>query len=362
MASLPKREMPSLGEILDLAERLVRIPSVSRSEKEIADFIEDLLGACPHLALTRIGNNLVAENHVGRARRLLLAGHLDTVPPHPDSVIRRRENCLEGPGAVDMKGGLALMVWLALSAAEPEVDLCFVFYASEEISREYSGLAEIHSARPDLLHGDEGILLEPTGGIVEAGCQGTMRAKLAVRGRRAHTARPWRGLNAIHRLRDVLDVVVSWTPRRVVLSGLEYKESLQAVAVSGGVAGNVVPDEATLSLNFRFAPDRETRSAAEFLRCLFDPVLRSEDSFEVTEAAPPAPPNLDGPMAQKLLRLCGDRASAKLGWTDVATLHELGIPAVNFGPGDPELAHSPREVIAQAELERTAEVLWYLVN
>ncbi|MGH9073969.1 MAG: succinyl-diaminopimelate desuccinylase, partial [Acidimicrobiales bacterium] len=255
------------------------------------------------------------------------------------------------------KGGLAVLTELACSVVEPAVDVTWVFYACEEVDQSFSGLGEIHRARPDLLVADAAVLAEPTSARVEAGCQGSMRLALTVRGRRAHTARAWMGTNAIHRLGAVLDAVAAYEPRRPVLDGCKFAEALQAVRVEGGVANNVVPDVARVVLNHRFAPDRDPAAALEAVVALLGPVLGPDDSMEVLEAALPAPPGLDHPLLAGLVERSGMAPRAKLGWTDVSWFAGQGVAAANFGPGDPALAHTPGEWVQRGELETVHRVL-----
>ncbi|MHB8682230.1 MAG: succinyl-diaminopimelate desuccinylase [Acidimicrobiales bacterium] len=344
-------------DLLDLAAELVAIPSVSRHEAELATSVQARLGALAFLDVERIGDSVVARSHFGRPRRLLLAGHLDTVPPFAGAETCVADGALWGLGAVDMKGGLAVMLDLASALETAALDVTFVFYAAEEIERDANALGHLAHERPELLAADAAVLGEPTGGVVEAGCQGTMRAEIRLAGRRAHTARPWAGVNAVHRLGPVLDAVAAYEPRRVVLDGCQYAEQLQAVRVAGGVAGNVVPDEAALTLNHRFAPDRDEHAAESALRAYVAPVLEPGDELRVVDSAPAASPGLDHPLLADLVSASGAPPRAKVGWTDVATISALGIPATNFGPGDPELAHTPDETVSRAELEHARSVL-----
>jgi succinyl-diaminopimelate desuccinylase len=338
-------------DLLALTAELVDIPSVSHQEAALADRIETGLRDTGHLTVDRYGDTVVARTTLGRPRRLLLAGHLDTVPPFGDAGHQRRGDTLSGLGAVDMKGGLAVLLDLARTVPEPAVDATFVFYTCEEVDRRHNGLHHLVSERPEVMAADAAVLAEPTGGLVEAGCQGTMRAEVTVAGRRAHTARPWAGINAIHRLAPVFGVLEGYTPRRVVLDGCEYTEQLQAVRISGGVAGNVVPDEAVITINFRFAPDRDVADAeAELRRLLSDAVEASGDSLVVVDAVAGALPGLDHPLLAGLVAATGQPPRAKLGWTDVATMAAAGVPATNFGPGDPLLAHTSDETVSGAEL------------
>jgi succinyl-diaminopimelate desuccinylase len=251
-----------------------------------------------------------------------------------------------------MKGGLAVLLDVARSLVEPAVDATFVFYACEEVERRFNGLALLASERPEILGADAAVLAEPTGGVVEAGCQGTMKVHVSVVGRRAHTARPWTGVNAVHRLAPLLHALEAYVPRVVVVDGCEFTEQLQAVGVTGGVAGNVVPDRAEITVNFRFAPDRDARAAEHEVRRLLGQGVDADagDRVVVAEEAAGAPPALDHPMLAALVAATGRPPRAKLGWTDVATLWAAGIPAANLGPGDPLLAHTPDEHVSRAEL------------
>lgn len=344
-------------DLLARAAGLVGVGSVSHHEAAIADLVEAELRGISGLATERVGNNLVARTNLGRPLRLLLAGHLDTVPAAGNETPVLDGDRLSGLGAADMKGGLAVLLELARAVVEPVVDATWVFYACEEVDQSFSGLAELHRARPDLLVADAAVLAEPTGAVVEAGCQGSMRLAVTVRGERAHTARAWMGTNAIHRLGAVLGAVAGYEPRRVVLGECEFVEGLQAVRVEGGVANNVVPDVARVVLNHRFAPDRDPAGALAQASAVLDPVLGPHDSVEVEEAALPAPPSLDNPLLASLVVRSGAAPRAKLGWTDVSWFASHGVPAANYGPGDPALAHTAAEWVDRADLEATYRVL-----
>ncbi|MEQ1788561.1 MAG: succinyl-diaminopimelate desuccinylase [Acidimicrobiales bacterium] len=344
-------------DLLTLTAALVAIPSVSHFEGELTEHIEAELRALPHLTVERVGANLVARTQLGRPLRVVLAGHTDTVPVNGNAEPRVDGDVLWGLGAADMKGGLAVMLELARRVAEPAVDVTFVFYATEEVAAEHNGLGHLLRDRPDLLEGDVAILGEPTGGELEAGCQGTLRMEVTLRGERAHTARPWMGRNAIHRMGALLRLVDGFEERQPVIQGCQYREALQAVLVTGGVAGNVVPDTASVTLNRRFAPDRSEAEAAEEVRALLAPVLEDGDEVRVVDSAPAAPPGLDNPVLRALVDDHRLSVKAKLGWTDVARFAAIGVPACNLGPGDPALAHSADERVDRASLERAYEVL-----
>jgi succinyl-diaminopimelate desuccinylase len=353
-----------MGDLLAVTRDLMAVPSLSGQEGALADLVADALGVCPGLEVERVGDNVVARTALGRSQRLVLAGHLDTVPPGGNQAPRLEGDTLWGVGASDMKGGLAVMLDLATTVREPAVDVTWCFYAREEIGRDDSGLLELWDRRPDLLEGDAAVLGEPTSTLVEAGCQGTMRVAITLRGVRAHTARPFTGRNAVHRLGPLLQRVAEWGGREVVLDGCTYAEQLQAVAVEGGVAGNVVPDEARVSLNHRYAPDRHRDEAEAFLHALLDPVLELQagDRWELLDAGDGAPPSLGHPLLKSLVEQSGGAPKAKVGWTDVASFWEHGVPAANFGPGDPLLAHHPDERVTRDALERARQVLLAVIT
>jgi succinyl-diaminopimelate desuccinylase len=275
------------------------------------------------------------------------------VPADGNERARVDGDIVHGCGAADMKGGLAVMLELATGIAEPAVDVTYVFYAGEEVAAEHNGLGHLFDARPELLAGDVALLGEPTAGALEAGCQGTMRVEVALRGSRAHTARPWTGRNAIHRLGPLLTELEQrqdW--RRVVVEGCEYREAVSAVRVAGGVAGNVVPDEVVLTLNHRFAPDRTPEEAEVVLRDALAGHLDDGDSWVLVDAAAGAAPGLSHPLLEALVARNALEVRAKLGWTDVARFAAHGVPASNFGPGDSLLAHTPGEWVSRVQLER----------
>ena len=344
-------------DLIGATAELVAIPSESHREGPIVDHLEARLRACAHLEVERVGLNLVARTQLGRPTRVLLAGHTDTVPANGNAEARIDGDVLWGLGSADMKGGLAVMLALAEAIPDPAVDVTYVFYAGEEVAAEHNGLAHLARDRPELLAADVAILGEPTTGEVEAGCQGTLRIEITLRGARAHTARPWMGRNAIHRLGALLRLVDGFDERRPVIQGCEYREALQAVVVGGGVAANVVPDVATVTLNRRFAPDRTEAEATEEVRALLAPVLEDGDAFTVVDSAPAAPPGLDNPVLSSLIERHQLAVTAKLGWTDVARFAVLGVPACNLGPGDATLAHNADERVTRASLDRAYTVL-----
>ncbi|MDP6976894.1 MAG: succinyl-diaminopimelate desuccinylase [Acidimicrobiales bacterium] len=346
-----------MTDLLALTAELVDIPSVSFEEAALVAHLEDELRTVPALAVERVGDNLVARTDLGRPHRLLLAGHTDTVPGDAAAGARIEGDTLWGLGAADMKGGLAVMLELARTVAQPAVDVTWVFYAREEVAREHSGLVELFDAVPHLLEGDVAILGEPTAGAVEAGCQGTMRFEVRLRGTRAHTARPWMGRNAIHRAGALLSALDAYAHREPEVDGCRYREALQAVHVEGGVSGNVVPDEVLLRINHRYAPDRTGNEAETHVRAVLAPFLEEGDTVELVDHGPAAQPGMGHPLLASLVERSGLEVRAKLGWTDVAFFSEHGVPAVNLGPGDPAVAHMADEHLERSTLEVGYEAL-----
>src|SRR5262245_8814322 len=294
--------------------------------------------------------------------RLVVAGHLDTVPVNGNGTPEIRADVLWGLGAADMKGGLAVMLELAAGVPDPAIDVTWIFYAGEELAAEHNGLGHLFAERPDLVAGDAAVLGEPTGAALEVGCQGTMRVSVELRGARAHTARPWMGRNALHRAGRVLVALDDYVPRQPVIDGCTYRESLQAVFVEGGVAGNVVPDRAVVTLNHRFAPDRTRDEALAYVGGVLSPPPADDDTVPWIDVAPPAPPGLAHPLLAALRERNGLKVTAKLGWTDVSRFAAAGIPATNFGPGDATLAHSKEERVDRASLDAVFDALGELLR
>ena len=335
-----------------LTRTLVDIESVSRDEKVIAGCVEDVLRQWPHLHTERYGNTVMARTELGREQRVILAGHLDTVPINgnfPSTVV---DDLIYGCGTSDMKSGVALALHLAATLPEPGYDVTYLFYEAEEIESQFNGLYLVSQEHPEWLRADFALLLEPTYGVVEAGCQGTLRAQIRTHGRRAHTARAWRGVNAIHAAGEVLRRLDDYRPRTVTIDGCTYREGLNAVRIFGGVAGNVVPDECEVEVNLRFAPDRSEKQALDHVHEVF-----ADFDIEVTDSAPGALPGLGAAPAREFLTAVGAEPAAKLGWTDVSRFAALGIPALNYGPGDPALAHAPDEHVEIGKIRDGAATL-----
>jgi succinyl-diaminopimelate desuccinylase len=343
------------GDPIALTAALVDIPSESRHEQRIADEVEAALREQSHgFEIIRNGNAVLARTDLGRPSRVMLAGHLDTVPAADNLPSRRDGNELHGCGTVDMKSGDAVFLHLAATVAEPAHDITLVFYDCEEIDSAANGLGRIEKELPDWLQADVAVLGEPSGGYIEAGCQGTLRVVVSASGTRSHSARAWMGDNAIHKLGEVLAQLKTYRPRQVDIDGCVYREGLSAVRIDGGIAGNVIPDAASVTVNFRFAPDRSIEQALQHVHDVFDGL---EVGLELTDAAPGALPGLTKPAAAALVRAAGGQVRAKYGWTDVSRFAALGIPAVNYGPGDPNLAHRADERVPVAQIAAATDVL-----
>ncbi|MCV7074591.1 succinyl-diaminopimelate desuccinylase [Mycobacterium szulgai] len=336
------------GDPVALTAALVDIPSESRNEERIADEVEAALRAqtCG-FEIVRNGNAVLARTALGRPSRVLLAGHLDTVPVAGNLPSRLADGELHGCGTADMKSGDAVFLHLAATVAEPAHDLTLVFYDCEEIESAANGLGRLERELPDWLSADVAILGEPTDGWIEAGCQGTLRVVVSATGTRAHSARSWLGDNAIHKLGAVLDRLAGYQARCVDIDGCTYREGLSAVRVDGGVAGNVIPDAASVTVNYRFAPDRSAAQALQHVQEVFDGL---DVRIEQTDAAAGALPGLSEPAAKALVKAAGEQVRAKYGWTDVSRFAALGIPAVNYGPGDPNLAHRRDERVPVGQI------------
>ncbi len=324
----------------ELTAALVDIPSVSGTEAEIADAVETSLSALEGFTVVRDGDAVVARTERGLRQRVILAGHLDTVPIADNMPSTRQSERLYGCGSSDMKSGVAVLLHVAATLTDPRYDLTLVLYDNEEVASERNGLGRLARNHQDLLAADAAIVAEPTAGQIEAGCQGVLRAAVIVKGHRAHAARSWLGRNAIHAAGEVLARLAQYQPRSVTMDGCVYREGLSAVGISGGVAGNVIPDMCEVELSFRYAPDRSPADARGHLRELFT-------GYELTvkDEAPAAPPGLNAPLLQRFVATVDAPVVAKYGWTDVARLAQLGIPALNFGPGDPALAHQRDEYV-----------------
>ncbi|GAA2012039.1 succinyl-diaminopimelate desuccinylase [Microbacterium ulmi] len=344
--------MPALdlsAPSVDIARAICDIPSVSDDETVLADLIHAAVDALPHLDVYRDGDTIVARTDLGRAQRVVIAGHIDTVPINANvptrGIVIDDEPYLWGRGTVDMKSGVAVQLKLAAELVDPRVDLTWMWYDHEEVDSDLNGLTRLARTRPDLFAADFAILGEPSNGTVEGGCNGTLRALVRTKGVRAHSARAWIGENAIHNAAPILARLAAYRPRKVPVDGLVYRESLNAVRISGGVASNVIPDACEVEVNYRFAPSLTAERAEGHVRDVF-----AGFSVEIVDCAEGARPGLDAPLAQEFVAAVGAEPTPKYGWTDVARFAALGVPAVNYGPGDPHLAHHDEERVPLSQI------------
>ncbi|MGL3149768.1 succinyl-diaminopimelate desuccinylase [Microbacterium sp. A82] len=341
---------------VDLTRTICDIASVSGEEKDLADLIEESVRAYEHLEVIRHGNTVVARTNLSRAQRVVIAGHIDTVPINGNVPTRTVEYdghpYLWGRGTVDMKGGVAVQLKLAAELTDPVVDITWMWYDNEEVAASLNGLNLLSAERPDLFAADFAILGEPSNGEVEGGCNGTLRAIVRTRGVRAHSARAWIGENAIHAAAPILARLAEYRAKEVQVEGLAYRESLSAVRIDGGIAGNVIPDLCEVEVNYRFAPSKTAADAETHVRGVFEGF-----DLEITDAAEGARPGLDAPIAQEFVNAVGAQPRPKYGWTDVARFSALGIPAVNYGPGDPHLAHHDEERVPLAQIDAVEQGL-----
>ncbi len=347
--------MPALdlsADVVALTAALIDVASESHDEAHIADLVERALTGLAHLKVDRHGNTLVARTDLGRSERVLIGGHLDTVPSAGNLPHHFEGELLFGLGSCDMKGGVAVALSLAYELSEPTRDVTYVFYEGEEVASQFNGLQHLADHQPELLTADLAILMEPSNSGIEAGCQGTLRAEITIAGTRAHSARSWMGVNAVHGAVDVLQRLADYVPECPTVDGLEYREGLNAVGIAGGIAGNVIPDSCMVTVNYRFAPSKTVDEAIAHVRQVFD-------GYEVivVDVAPGARPGLDRPAAADFVTAVGAEPQPKFGWTDVARFSALGTPALNFGPGNPVLAHASNEHVEVAQIRSCRELL-----
>lgn len=340
------------GDPAELTSTLIDIESVSGNEARLADAVERALRVTGRFEMLRIGNTVLARTNLGRPTRVVLAGHLDTVPIAGNVPSRVEGDGIHGCGATDMKSGDAMLLHLAATVTDPARDITFIFYECEEVEHDRNGLTAVEDRHREWLLGDLAILGEPTDGHVEAGCQGTLSFRVITTGTRAHAARSWLGANAIHAAAPILQRLAAYRPRTVDVDGCAYREGLNAVGIEAGIANNVIPDRCVTKLNYRFAPDRSLADATAHVRDVFDGF-----EVQVTDGAEAAPPGLTAPAAAEFVAAAGGVAVAKYGWTDVARFAALGVPAVNYGPGDPGLAHTPGEFVSANQIREMTETL-----
>ncbi len=328
-----------MTDLVETLRWLVDIPSVTGGEAQLRDAIAHRLSRFP--AVSVADSLVVGEPQSGAT---LLVGHLDTVPlqGHVGSTIEGGR--VFGLGATDMKAGIAVMVHLLEDLGPARV--AAVFYAGEEGPLTGNQLATVLEAAPWLREAESAIVLEPTDRNLEAGCQGVINADVVFEGEAAHSARPWLGDNAVTKAGEFLTAMRKLEPELHVVEGLEFKEVISVTMAHGGIARNVIPSEFVMNVNYRFAPDRPRDEAISHL----ESVCAEADRFAVTDVAPAGAVHSKHPLFLDLAAASGATFQGKQGWTDVAQLSEAGIPAVNFGPGEPALAHKPGESVRVDDL------------
>jgi succinyl-diaminopimelate desuccinylase len=329
---------------------LIDIPSVTGDEVALREAVAQRLG---HLDPRQIGNSLVVGLRTGRPL-VVLYGHLDTVPVQGNLPARIAGDRVHGLGASDMKSGLAVMMGLLEDPAvvSGPFDVMGVFYDAEEGPADGNGLERVLDETPALGAAEFSIVLEPTDGELQLGCQGAINATVEFHGTAAHSARPWLGENAITKAADWLAEIERRAWRDVSVAGLTFKETFAVTTAAGGVARNVIPARFTLNLNHRFPPDRTMAEAEELVRRVCAPA----DHVEIVDRAPAAPIPEGNPHLDRLRSLV-EVVAAKTAWTDVARLTARGLAAVNYGPGEVALAHRADESVSIAAMERCRAVL-----
>jgi len=374
-------QLTDLTDALSLTRQMIDIPSVSGQEGPLADAVEAALrsagfGSVPALEILRDGDAVCARTRLGLPQRVVLAGHLDTVPI-ADNVPGRAEirdgvEVVWGRGSVDMLGGCAAALALACEVgpliaagahAALTADVTWIFYDHEEVASHLNGLGRLQRNHPRWLAGDLALLGEPTAAHVEGGCNGTLRVIARFPGRAAHSARAWMGSNAIHAMAPVIERIADYGNPVELVDGLEFRESLSVVRVEGGIANNVIPEAASMTVNYRFAPSKRADDALEWVRSLFE---GTDATIEVDDLCEGARPGADSPVAERFLAVARRVAAeagaelglaAKVGWTDVARFTQVGVPAMNFGPGDPLLAHTRDEHAPVSDIVRVHRTL-----
>ncbi len=374
-------QLTNLTDPVELTRQMIDIPSVSGDEGPQADAVEAALrgagfGSVPSLEILRDGDAVCARTRLGLDQRVVLAGHLDTVPI-ADNVPGRFEErdgstVLWGRGSVDMLGGCAAALALACEVgaaarcgdeAALSADVTWIFYDHEEVASHLNGLGRVQRNHPEWLVGDLALLGEPTAAHVEGGCNGTLRVIAHFPGRASHSARAWMGVNAIHAMAPVIERIAAYGNPVVTVDGLDFRESLSVVRIEGGIANNVIPEAASMTVNYRFAPSMRADDALEWVRGFFEGTGATIDVDDLCEGARPG---ADSDVAQRFLSVAREvaasrgeelRLSAKVGWTDVARFTQVGVPAMNFGPGDPLLAHTRDEHTPVSDIVKVYDTL-----
>ncbi|WP_433936102.1 succinyl-diaminopimelate desuccinylase [Sorangium cellulosum] len=343
MNTLPDQDAAAEAALADTLLWLCSVPSPTGEEQALCSEVAERLGRARLAApVRRHGDSLVVQVTQGTGGpKIALAGHLDVVRTSHDGPPRIEGDRLYGPGASDMKSGLALMLDLAEGERQDiaGVDLTLVFYAREEGPYLENELALVIEREPGLRALDLAVCLEPSDNKLSLGASGSLHAGLTFRGRTAHSARPWQGENAIYKAGPFLVELASLAPREVEIDGFVYRAVTTATMAQGGRGRNVVPDEFTMNLNHRFPPGTSIQEAQRTIEALV--AGRAEIAWR--DLSPSAPPHASHPLVVALREAGVAAVEPKQAWTDVARFAELGVPAVNFGPGENAQAHQRNE-------------------
>ncbi len=345
----------NLGE--RLAQRtlqLVDAPSESRGEVELCASVLATLQA-GGVDARDAGDTCVLAGVTERGDKplVLLGGHLDTVPAQGNIPGRIVDGGVHGLGASDMKGACAVMIELALARAGGAIDLGYVFFGREELPLADSALTPLFAREPGLATADLAVMMEPTAGQIQAGCLGNVNATWTFHGRSGHSARPWQADNAIHRAAEGIGALTAVAPAPRIFDGLEFTEVVSVTKVSGGIAANVIPAEASAHVNYRYAPGRSALEADAWLHGLCDPF----GTLRIDSNAPSAPVATGNPLVGRLHAAGAFAVAPKQAWTPVAEFAAAGVDAINFGPGDPVHAHQVSEQVSIEALVHAYETL-----
>lgn len=354
--------MTARSQLFDITRALIDIPSVSEDETVLLDHVKESLPTSFHAVYDEDSVALFAQEPK-RSIDVLLVGHTDTVPiaDNVPAVVSNNVSAgreLVGRGASDMKGGLAVMLCLAKaldsSELQSQINVGLLFFGREELPATRSALVPALKNCTSLQSAGFAILLEPTTNSVELGCQGNLNIDVSFNGLAAHSARPWLGDNAIHKAIGALAEIASASPNDVDIDGLVYREVASVTNISGGHARNVIPDNAKAQINVRYSPSLSASKAADIWTQRF---ADSGATITVAGNAPGALPNRQHQGVQMLIALSNQHPTPKQAWTNVADFAAIGVPAVNFGPGDPALAHCDNEAISENALIANFDVL-----
>jgi succinyl-diaminopimelate desuccinylase len=352
---------PDLGNLL---LELLAMPCVTGEEGPIASWLEERYGQRGD-RVRRAANSVVVGETSGDRPTVLLVGHTDVVPPTPQDLTPRREGeLIVGRGASDMKAGLAV----AMDAFEdPDLrqgpyNLVLVAYAGEEGAHAGNELGPVLVAMPDLTTAGLAVVLEPTDLQVQLGCMGALHAEVTVAGRAAHSARPWQGANALTAAGELLTELHTMQPQEISVDGLAFLEVFTATRAwtgpptsqGGGLgARNVVPDAFTVNINYRFAPDKDLDEAEARVAAL----VAGRGAVEIVDRAPAGRPRRDAPLVAAFVAATAATVEPKQAWTDVARFSEVGVPALNYGPGLTAQAHQAGEHVPETNLLQARDAL-----